>query len=88
MQNSKILAQRSMGTSGLVTKPFRHLKHVNKQICNQQSLSFKMTPRIACHPWSAAKPKNRAFLGFGYLTMTVESRRLGRRAIFKLMKII
>ena len=31
---------------------------VNKQILNQQALSFKMIPRTACHPWGAANLKN------------------------------
>ena len=59
MQRHEILAQRSMHCLGQVTKVFGHVfLCVDKQVLNQQALSFKMTPRTTCHPWGAANLVN------------------------------
>ena len=55
----EILAQRIMGYLGQVTEAFGHFLYMlTSRYLDQQTLSFKMMPRTACHPLRAANLKN------------------------------
>ena len=55
----EILAQRIMGYLGQVTEAFGHFLYMlTSRYLDQQTLSFKMIPRTACHPLGAANLKD------------------------------
>lgn len=59
IQFGEILAQRIMGYLGQVTEAFGHFLYMStSRYLDQQTLSFKMIPRTACHPLGAANLKN------------------------------
>ena len=59
IQFGEILAQRTMGFLGQVTEAFGHFLYMlTRRYLDQQTLSFKMMPRTACHPLGAANLKD------------------------------